>query len=154
MPTRLIAESDRIDLGDRTLLLRAHGVAHSDADLSVFDPATATLLPADLLFVGRVPAIDGWLSGWRKELTVLKAMPAHRAVPGHGPVSVNWPAGVRDLDRYLDVLLRETRAAVKRGLDINAAVATVGRSERGKWALFDDYHGRNVTEAFKEVEWE
>jgi len=29
--------------------------AHSDCDLSVFDPASATLLPADLLFVERVP---------------------------------------------------------------------------------------------------
>jgi len=39
-------------------------------------------------------------------------------------------------------------------MDIEAAVKTVGRSERGKWLLFDDYHGRNVTQAFKEVEWE
>jgi quinoprotein relay system zinc metallohydrolase 2 len=154
MPTRVIGDSDKIDLGDRTLILTAHGVAHSDADLSVFDPATGTLLPADLLFVGRVPALDGRLTGWQKELTRLRAVPAHRAVPGHGPVSVDWPLGVRGLDRYLDVLLRETRAAVKQGMDINAAVATVGRSERGKWALFDDYHGRNVTQAFKEVEWE
>jgi hypothetical protein len=27
-------------------------------------------------------------------------------------------------------------------------------SERGKWKLFDDYQGHNVTQAFKEVEWE
>jgi quinoprotein relay system zinc metallohydrolase 2 len=154
MPTRVIGDREKIDLGDRILILTAHGVAHSDADLSVFDPATATLLPADLLFVGRIPALDGRLTGWQKELKRLKAVPAHRAVPGHGPVSVDWPSGVRSLDRYLDVLLRETRAAIKRGMDINAAVATVGRSERGKWALFDDYHGHNVTQAFKEVEWE
>ena len=30
----------------------------------------------------------------------------------------------------------------------------VGQSERGKWALFDDYHGHNVTQAYKELEWE
>jgi quinoprotein relay system zinc metallohydrolase 2 len=154
VPTRLVADRDQIDLGDRTLVLTAHDVAHSDCDLSVFDPASATLLPADLLFVERVPALDGRLKGWQKELTALKAVAAKRAVPGHGPVSVNWPAGARDLDRYLDVLLRETRIAVKRGMDISAAVATVGRSERSKWKLFDDYQGRNVTQAFKEVEWE
>jgi len=154
MPTRTIADTDKIDLGDRTLLLTAHGVAHSDADLSVFDATTATLLPGDLLFVERIPALDGRLTGWQKELTRLKAMPAHRAVPGHGPVSVDWPSGAGSLERYLDVLLRETRVAVKRGMDLNTAVATVGRSERGKWTLFDDYHGRNVTQAFKEVEWE
>ena len=69
-------------------------------------------------------------------------------------MSVNWPSGARDLERYLDVLLRETRAAVKRGIEITEAVASVGLSERGKWKLFDDYQGHNVTQAFKEVEWE
>ena len=154
MPTRVVADRDQIELGDRMLLLTAHDVGHSNCDLSVFDPATATLLPADLLFVERVPSLDGRLRGWQRELSALQRVAARRAVPGHGPVSVDWPAGARDLDRYLAVLLRETRAAVKQGMDLGTAVATVGRSERGKWTLFDDYHGHNVTQAFKEVEWE
>jgi quinoprotein relay system zinc metallohydrolase 2 len=154
VPTKLIADRDQIDLGGRVLVLTAHGVAHSDADLSVFDLASRTLLPADLLFVERVPALDGRLTGWQRELTVLKAVPAQRAVPGHGPVSVSWPAGAGDLERYLGILLRETRAAVKQGMEIGKAVATVGQSERGRWKLFDDYQGHNVTQAFKEVEWE
>ena len=140
--------------GDRLLLLTAHPVAHSDCDLSVFDPSSATLLAADLLFVERVPSLDGRLKGWQSTLASLKTVAASRAVPGHGPVSVKWPSGARDLDRYLDVLLRETRAAVKKGMEISDAVASVGLSERGKWKLFDDYQGHNVTQAFKEVEWE
>jgi len=154
MPTRLVADRDQIDLGGRVLLLEAHDVAHSDCDLSAFDPQSGTLLPADLLFVGRIPSLDGRLTGWQKVLAGLKSVGATRAVPGHGPVSVNWPAGAADLERYLDVLLRETRAAVARGAEIGDAVATVGRSERHKWKLYDDYHGHNVTQAFKEVEWE
>jgi quinoprotein relay system zinc metallohydrolase 2 len=154
VPTRLIADRGQLDLGDRLLLLTAHPVAHSDCDLSVFDPSSATLLAADLLFVERVPSLDGRLKGWQSALTSLKTVAANRAVPGHGPVSVNWPSGAQDLDRYLDVLLRETRAAVKGGMEISDAVASVGMSERGKWKLFDDYQGHNVTQAFKEVEWE
>jgi quinoprotein relay system zinc metallohydrolase 2 len=154
VPTHLVVERDRIDLGGRVLLLTAHGVAHSDCDLSVFDSSSGTLLPADLLFVERVPSLDGHLRGWQGELTALKALRAQRAVPGHGPVSVSWPAGAADVERYLDVLLRETRVALKQGLDIGAAVAVVGQSERAHWKLFDDYQGHNVTQAFKEVEWE
>jgi quinoprotein relay system zinc metallohydrolase 2 len=154
VPTRLIQDGGQLDLGDRPLLLTAHPVAHSDCDLSVFDPSSATLLAADLLFVERVPSLDGRLKGWQSALKSLKTVAASRAVPGHGPVSVDWPSGARDLDRYLDVLLRETRAAVKRGAEIGEAVASVGSSERGKWKLFDDYQGHNVTQAFKEVEWE
>jgi quinoprotein relay system zinc metallohydrolase 2 len=154
VPTRLVADQDRIDLGGRVLALTAHGVAHSDCDLSVFDPVTGTLFPADLLFVGRVPSLDGSLAGWRHALATLESMPAQRAVPGHGPVSVDWPGGAGDLDRYLRGLQRETRAAVKSGMDITEAVAVVGRSERNRWKLFDDYQGHNVTRAFKELEWE
>ncbi|HLZ96749.1 MAG TPA: quinoprotein relay system zinc metallohydrolase 2 [Steroidobacteraceae bacterium] len=154
VPTRLIADRGQLDLGDRLLLLSAHPVAHSDCDLSMFDPSSATLLAGDLLFVERVPSLDGRLKGWQSALKSLQTIAASRAVPGHGPVSVNWPSGANALDRYLEVLLRETRAAVKRGLELSDAVASVGASERGKWKLFDDYQGHNVTQAFKEVEWE
>jgi quinoprotein relay system zinc metallohydrolase 2 len=154
VPTQLVSSGGQIDLGDRVIRLTAHPVAHSDCDLSLFDPATATLLPADLLFVERIPALDGRLTGWQSELRALKTIGARRAVPGHGPVSVEWPAGAKDLDRYLDVLLRETRIVVRQGMDISDAAVSVGQSERGLWKLFDDYHGHNVTQAFKEVEWD
>ena len=153
-PQGLIRGPDEFDLGGRKLLLTPHGTGHSDCDLSVFDPQTSTLFAADILFVKRAPSLDGSLLGWLKQIAELKAVPAKRAVPGHGPVQVPWPAGAADLERYLGVLLRETRAAIAKGLDITEAVATVGRSERGKWTLFEEYHGHNVTKAFKELEWE
>ena len=153
-PTMLVNDQAEIDLGGRVLKLKAHGVAHTDCDLSVFDPTTGTLLPADLLFVERIPSLDGSLRGWIKELTALKSLPARRAVPGHGPPSVDWPSGASDLERYLGTLLRETREAIAKGKDIEAAVSTVGQGERSRWKLFDDYNGHNVTQAFKELEWE
>jgi hypothetical protein len=85
---------------------------------------------------------------------MLKGVPAKRAVPGHGPTSVNWPDGSQDLERYLQVLQRDTRAAIKKGVEIDAAARTVGLSERNRWVLFDDYNGHNVLQAFKELEWE
>ena len=154
MPTVLVKDRTEIDLGGRVLALTAHGLAHSDCDLSVLDHMTATLLPADLLFVQRIPSLDGSLRGWVKELGALEDIGARRAVPGHGPSSVDWPSGARDLQRYLHILLRETRQAIAGGMDIDTAVQTIAQSERGKWKLFDDYHGHNITQAFKELEWE
>jgi hypothetical protein len=118
------------------------------------DRSSGTLLPADLLFVRRVPSLDGSLRGWLKELAALKSVPARLAVPGHGPTSVKWPSGADDLERYLGILLRETRAAIAKGTDLEAAVGTVALSERARWKLFDDYNGHNVTQAYKELEWE
>ena len=34
------------------------------------------------------------------------------------------------------------------------AVPEIAQSERGRWALFDDYNPRNATTAFSELEWE
>jgi quinoprotein relay system zinc metallohydrolase 2 len=154
VPKMLVQSRAEIDLGGRTLALTAHARAHSDCDLSVLDRQTRTLMPADLLFVQRIPSLDGSLKGWLSELAALKTVDARRAVPGHGPTSVDWAAGAADLERYLHALLRDTRAAIKRGEDIESAVRSVAQSERGRWKLFDQYHGHNITQAFKELEWE
>ncbi len=156
MPKRFVdtTATATIDLGNRALDLRAHRTAHTDNDLSVLDRRTATLWAADLLFVGRIPSLDGSLNGWLNELDGMRAEPATLAVPGHGPASVPWPSGADDEIRYLSTLAREIRAIIAKGGDIETAVETVGQSERSRWTLFDDYNGHNVTVAFKELEWE
>jgi quinoprotein relay system zinc metallohydrolase 2 len=153
-PTREVADVAEIDLGDRILRLTAHGTAHTPCDLSMLETQSGTLFPADLLFVRRVPSLDGSLLGWLKEADKLTGMGAARAVPGHGPAVVDVAAAMADLTRYLATLRDETRKAVAAGTPIEEAVAIVGQSERDRWALFDDYNGRNVTQAYKELEWE
>jgi quinoprotein relay system zinc metallohydrolase 2 len=153
-PTLLVKDRDQVDLGGRVLEITAHGNAHTDCDLSVLDRQTGTLLLSDLLFVQRVPSLDGSLKGWLAEIAKLKNVAARRAVPGHGPTGVDWPAASRDLERYLGTLLRETREAIAKGVDIGQAAKTVALSERDKWTLFDDYNGHNVTRAYKELEWD
>lgn len=154
MPTREIGkDGGEIDLGDRTLSFHAHGIAHTDCDLSMMDREAGLLFPADLVFVERAPSLDGSLLGWLKELDVLDGMKARTIVPGHGPLSIA-PDGVAPLRRYLTALRDGARAAIKDGKAIDAAIKTVAAEERTKWQLFDDYNARNVTQAYKELEWE
>lgn len=154
MPTRTISDVDEVDLGGRRIVLKAHGPAHTACDLSMLDKESGLLLPADLLFVGRIPSLDGNLLGWLKELDVLTAMGAAKAIPGHGPVAVDFAPASEALRTYLVALRDGVRATIKQGGSIDAAVKTVAQSEKPKWLLFDDYNGRNVTEAYKELEWE
>jgi len=153
-PTLLVSDRLDLDLGGRHLSLQAHGPAHTDNDLTIFDENTRTIWLADLLFVDRIPAIDGSIVGWLKELDEVSGIPAERAVPGHGPISVPWPRAAEPERRYLEAVARETRAAIKAGIGIADAWRHVANSERGRWLLFDDYHPRNVTAAYKELEWE
>ena len=153
-PTVLVSDRLDLDLGSRLLTLRAHGPAHTDNDLTVFDQKTRTFWLADLLFVDRIPVIDGSLVGWLKQLDELTTISADRAVPGHGPVSVPWPAAAEPERRYLEAVAHDTRAAIKSGIGIANAYRQVANSERGNWLLFDEYHPRNVTASYKELEWE
>jgi quinoprotein relay system zinc metallohydrolase 2 len=153
-PTIVVSTRLDLDLGGRRLVVRAHGPAHTDNDLTVFDEKTQTLWLADLLFVDRIPVIDGSLVGWLKELDGLTAIPADRAIPGHGPAAVAWPAAAGPERRYLEAIARDTRAAIKAGIGIANAYRQVANSERGHWLLFDEYHPRNVTASYKELEWE
>jgi quinoprotein relay system zinc metallohydrolase 2 len=155
LPTRAVGpEGATVDLGDRRLSLRAHPAAHTTADLSMFDAEAGLLFPADLLFVGRVPSLDGSLRGWLGELDALEALGARRVVPGHGPELVEPGPAFAALRAYLETLRDDVRAAIAAGEPIGAATETAAWSQRGNWTLFDDYHGRNVTQAYKELEWE
>ena len=154
MPTLEVKDRLELDVGGRKVRLTAHPLAHTDNDLTLLDAASGTLFCGDLLFTGRVPALDGGVLGWLKVLEGLKAVGAAQAVPGHGPERVDWPARAADLERYLRTLVLETRVAVRDNIGIEAAVERVGAGERGRWTLFDDYHGRNVTQVYKELEWE
>lgn len=153
-PQMEVRARTEIDIGGRVIAITAHEPAHTVCDLSLFDQNTGTLMPVDLLFVGRAPALDGSLHGWLKALDRLQNTPASRAVPGHGPVAVDWPSGSSAIVRYLSALERETKEAIAGGRGLDEAVTTVAAAERSAWALFEEYNSRNVAEAFRELEWE
>jgi len=157
LPTRTIkiGQTERIDLGGRILELHAYPSAHTTTDLSVYDDKTHTFWMADLLFMQRIPPLEGSLKGWIAVLNKLReTVSAERVIPGHGPVSAVWPSAMDAEQRYLETLLREIRALIAKGGTLEEAMTKVGQSERENWLLFDDVHKRNVTRAFAELEWE
>lgn len=152
-PTVLVNDTLQLDLGGRSLTLKAWPPAHSDNDLTVLDERTKTLFAGDLVFLSHIPVVDGSLKGWLRALPELAAIPAQRVVPGHGAVS-DWPAALADERRYLETLAKDVRALIASGKPITAAAEHAAASERPRWELFDDYNARNATAAFSEIEWE
>jgi glyoxylase-like metal-dependent hydrolase (beta-lactamase superfamily II) len=152
LPTRTVEESASLDLGARVLTLRSWPTAHTDADLTVFDEATRTLWLGDLAFAGHVPVVDGNLRGFLAAVAKLRTMAAEVAVPGHGRAA-RWPAVLDAEEAYLLRLQADVRAAIKSGRTLAQAVASV-RGDRAAWLLYDDFHKRNVSAAYAELEWE
>ncbi len=153
-PSLTVTQLLTLDLGGRILRLTAYPTGHTDNDLTVLDVESGTLLAGDLLFMERVPVVDGSLKGWLEVIAELRQVEAKRVVPGHGPISAPWPAALDGQERYLRALLEGVRTVIRDGGTMEQAVESVGRDERPAWRLFDDYHARNVVTAFAELEWE
>lgn len=154
LPTVTVADRFEIDLGGRVLELRAWPTAHTDNDLTVFDRQTGTLFAGDLVFLDHLPSIDGSLRGWQAAIQELARIPVRHLVPGHGPLDPPWPAALDPQRTYFEVLARDVKAAIDAGTPMSQAVLTAGRSEAGKWRLFDEFNVRNATAAYAELEWE
>jgi glyoxylase-like metal-dependent hydrolase (beta-lactamase superfamily II) len=153
-PTLMVEDTRDLDLGGRTIELRAWPPAHTDCDLTVYDPQTRTLFAGDLVFVGHLPIIDGSVKSWLVDLGALAEIPALRVVPGHGPLTAPWPAAVEAERAYFERLTGDVRSAIAKGESLSQAAKEAGQSERDKWRLFDDYNARNATAAFAEYEWD
>lgn len=152
-PTVTVTDELQVELGGRTLLLRAHQTAHTDNDLSVFDIATRTLWASDLIFAQRIPSLDGSLTGWLKVMDDLAALQADLVIPGHGLPGA-WSTVAPPQRRYLTLLLQETRLFIAQNKRLADAIESVAVAERQHWQLFDEQHPGNVTRAFTELEWE
>ena len=144
----------QLDLGGRVIEVTAWPPAHTNNDVTVFDTATATLFAGDLVFLDRLPTIDGDAVGWLKEMDRLAALPASRVVPGHGPASAPWPQALEPQRTYLTTLIDDIRAMQKQGGTIEQAAEQAASSKRGLWRLFDEDNPRNAVTVFAALEWE
>lgn len=153
-PTQPVATTLQLDLGGRTLLLTAFPVAHTNTDLTVFDDATATLWSGDLLFIERTPSIDGDIKGWLQAIDQLGMVPAKRVIPGHGPLAADWKQALGKEQHYLETLLADVRASIKKGESMERTMETAASSEKDNWTLFHAVNRRNVNIIFPALEWE
>ena len=149
-----VAKPTEIDLGGRTLRLSPQHTAHTDNDLFIVDSKTGIAFAGDLIFSGHVPSLDGSILGWQKVLAGLSNSAPNGVVPGHGPARMDWQPAYEPMKRYLEAVTRDVRAVIERGGTITEAMKSAARDELERWELFDDFHARNVSAAFAELEWE
>jgi len=152
-----IGQPITLDLGNRLITLTAYPTAHTDNDLTVLDNKTKTLWTGDLLFIKRIPVIDGSINGWIKIIPQLQSLNLNYVIPGHGHACASkdkWQQGFKNELRYLTTLRDEIRVIINNMGTIEQATKTVGIKEKDNWELFDLYNRRNVTASFVELEWD
>jgi quinoprotein relay system zinc metallohydrolase 2 len=152
LPEITVSGETVLDLGDRPLLLKAWPTAHTDNDLTVLDVRTGTLFAGDLVFMEHLPVIDGSIVGWLEAHEGLESLPAQQVVPGHGPAIAPLQDALAPQRRYLEELAAGLRAQIEAGTPMAEAVREI--EPAGDWELVEEFHARNATAAFAELEWE
>ncbi|MEQ9609812.1 MAG: quinoprotein relay system zinc metallohydrolase 2 [Kiloniellaceae bacterium] len=156
-PTATVAETLDIDLGKRPLRLTAWPTAHTNTDLTVFDGRTGTLWTGDLVFAERLPTLDGSINGWLAVLDSLLPEDVRQIVPGHGAVS-DGRAALAAERAYLEALREGVRQALADDLDIPETLARLDSEDwpgwPRDWQVVENVHGRNIVNAYTELEWE
>jgi len=153
-PTMTVKTTLELDLGDRKLVLTAHPNAHTNTDVSVLESKTSTEFTGDLLFIERTPVLEGDIKGMISEVEAFKSKPIKQVVPGHGPATKNWLQAVENEQRYLNALLTDIRASIKKGESMESTMNTAAAGEKDKWLLFDIANRRNVNTLYPALEWE
>lgn len=154
LPTKVVQNTLDIDLGNRTLHLQAWPKSHTNTDLTVLDEKTQTFWTGDLLFITKTPSLDGDLKGWISVNEGLKAVQARMTVPGHGNPTNDKNGMLDKQNAYLNLLLRDIRAAIKSGVDMQKTIDTAAQAEKPNWVLFDLINRRNINQAYPQLEWE
>ncbi len=154
LPTLEVKDTLELDLGDRTLKLTAYPPAHTNTDITVIDSKTSTLFTGDLLFTERTPVLEGDIKGLIAVLDVLKTYDVKQVVPGHGAQTKDWQVAISNEQRYLNVLLADIRANIKKGISMSDTMNTAAAGEKDKWVLFDVANRRNVNTLYPQLEWE
>lgn len=110
----------QVDLGGRMVQVLDMGWAAVPGELAIFDPATGTLVTAEMVVGQGVPALrDADLDGWLKALDRIEALAPRRIVPGRGGVLP--PSAIGCTRDYLVNVSKQVRDAYERGLSLSEA---------------------------------
>ncbi len=131
-PTRTFERELSLEVGDKQVLLRNVGPAHTAGDVIVYVPGQRTVFTGDILFIDSTPLMwAGPVGNWLDACDWIISLDPQRIVPGHGPLTDT--AGVRRVQEYLRFVDRETRQRFDAGMPVEEAAFDVALGEYRHW---------------------
>ena len=126
-------------------------VAHTKGDLIIFMPHNKVLFVGDLVFNGRLTSMrDGSILGSLKTLEQIDKYKAKVIISGHGyNIETN---ATQQFKSYLLEMKIEVLKAQDEDIGMEEITKKVSMPEYKNMKLYDVLHGRNVLDAYKELE--
>lgn len=152
-PDRPVTGTDTLRLGEKTIVVRHPGAAHSAGDLIVWLPRERVLFAGDLLVEDGVSmVVDGSSVTLLAALDTLDALAARVIVPGHGRLSSDVGALTGATRRYLTDLREQMRAAVEEGKGMRRALEAFPPADITRPVSLNSRRRRNAVRVYVEVE--
>ncbi len=145
-------EKINIDLGNRMIEIKAWRSGHTDNDLSVYDKKNKTILTENV-FVHRTPSIVASIVGWKATLEEMLEMDFKFIIPGHGEIKEKEEA-ILPMLNYFNALISKVRKFHSENKDLDYVIKNTLTENKFNWLLYEEYHQRNVSRVFSELEWE
>ena len=131
-PTRVFEDELRLKVGDKEVLLKNVGPAHTRGDMLVHVPQDRTVFTGDILFVEGHPVLwAGPVDNWVAACDRILAWDVETVVPGHGPITDK--RGVQAMKDYLLYIKQEARRRYDAGMPVFAAARDIALDRFAGW---------------------
>ena len=131
-PTRTFDHELELRVGDKKVVLKKLGPAHTAGDLVVHVPGDRAVFTGDILFAEVTPIMwAGPVGNWLAACDWILGLDAETIVPGHGPLCD--AAAVRRMADYLRYVDREARARYAAGMPALEAALDIVLDEFRHW---------------------
>jgi glyoxylase-like metal-dependent hydrolase (beta-lactamase superfamily II) len=149
-PNRVLQPGQWLQLGGRRWQVQAHWQAHTEADLSLWQPESRTWFPAGLVAWDDVPDLSrGQLQAWLAALPPPTVQPPLRVLGATSPAAgrAHWQATWA----YLDALATHVRQADATGADLQQ-VLNAPAPPQAQTAALRMRHQLNLQRAWQQAE--
>jgi cyclase len=132
LPTRVFDDELQLKVGDKQVLLKTVGPAHTKGDVLVHVPEDRTVFTGDILFVEGHPVLwAGPIDNWVAACDQILAWDVETVVPGHGPITDK--RGVQAMKGYLLYIKAEARKRFDAGMPVFAAARDIALDRFAGW---------------------
>lgn len=155
LPTRLVEDRERLELGGRTIDLIFLGRAHTGGDLLVHLPEEKILFMSETYLHRVFPAMrTAYPTEWVEMLRAAEAMDVDTYVPGHG--FVDSPETLaRELTVYREAVERvvaEGRRLHEAGVPLDRAMEEARFGDLESWSLRESQGARAIQQVYAELD--
>jgi glyoxylase-like metal-dependent hydrolase (beta-lactamase superfamily II) len=132
LPTRTFEGGLDVKVGDKDVVLKQVGPAHTAGDILAYVPEDRLIFTGDILFIEGHPILwAGPVGNWIQACDYMLGLELENVVPGHGPITDK--RGVQAVRDYLTYVRDEARRRFDAGMPAEEAALDISLTDFDSW---------------------